>query len=442
MQASASVDVSGPPPGVPRQAAVTSATQPVLGPWLRAQALNVRRHVSALRDFRADEFGRSPQAPSEGHIAAVNRLIGELRGGLILKAAELGELVEQALARPTAALLQDVVAHKHDSHQSVRQIEKVWDFYLELFGQRQSRFGPWLLGADRIALDCYQDAYMGIGVAKSIPAPAPFNYMRTGFGPATYRRGIKLSHIGKELNPFPLIQLPYHRLVNPWTLGAIMHEVSHNLHSDLGLSRAVPLAIGRRLSRAGLSLPVVRIWMRWNREMFADLSALLQGGPAVIASLMDVVGIAPRAVLHFNPDGVHPTPYLRVPLSIELLRRMGFRAEAERYARAWRALYPSAGDALPAALLQTAERAIELVVDAVCYQPYPELGGKSLANVFQFGQKEQRMVEETARRLALGNDPGIVPERFLIGAARFALDNRLATPSKIRANFYRDLERR
>src|SRR3712207_9521606 len=97
---------------------------------------------------------------------------------------------------------------------------------------------------------------MGVAVPKSIPAPPPFSYMRTGFSPATYRRGIPLRRLGKRLNPFPLIQLPYHRLVNPWTLGAILHEVSHNLQSDFGLSQAVPQQIARRLLQAGLGTGV------------------------------------------------------------------------------------------------------------------------------------------------------------------------------------------
>ena len=52
------------------------------------------------------------------------------------------------------------------------------------------------------------------------------------------------------------------------------------------------------------------------------------------------------------------------------------------------------------------------------------------------------MVEEAARRLAAGTDPGIVPSRFLIGAARFALDQRLARPGVITKNFYDELSRR
>jgi hypothetical protein len=47
------------------------------------------------------------------------------------------------------------------------------------------------------------------------------------------------------------------------------------------------------------------------------------------------------------------------------------------------------------------------------------------------------MIEEAARRLSAGVDPGIIPERFLIGAARFALNQRLARPGVITTNFYK-----
>jgi hypothetical protein len=423
--------------------AVTSGAQPVLKPWLRAQALNLGRHTAALHNFQREEFGTGPEAPTEGHIQAVNLLLSRLRIGLIKRARRMNRLVQATLAGSRSDLLTTIVTHKHVSHDWVQRIEKIWDFYLELFGQRQSRFGLWLLSADRIALDCYQVAYLGIGREKSVPAPPPFCYMRTGFGPATYKRGIRLKRLGRELNPFPLVQLPYHRLINPWTLGAILHEVSHNLQSDLGLSRAVPLAIGRRLLRAGLGMNVAKVWVRWNRETFADLAAVLLGGPAVVASLMDVVGRAPQVTLFFSPNGVHPTPYLRVLISVELLRRMGFKEEAARYGRAWRKLYPNpeAGN-FPRKLLQTAPEAIAQVVDAICYTRFGDLGDKSLSQVCRFGQKEQRMIEEASRRMAKGTDPGIVPERFLIGAARFALDNRLAPAEVIKSNFYSELARR
>ena len=411
--------------------------------WIRVQALNLGRHTAGLRDFTRSEFGDTPESPTDGHIVAVNGLIGKLREPLVAVSHLFNKLAGAVVRGGEPTTIANFLRRKHQAHERVQHIEKIWNFYHELFGQRQTRFGPWLLSTDRIALDCYQDAYVGVGKAKSIPAPPPFTYMQTGFGPATYRRGIRLRQIGREMNPFPLIQLPYHRMINPWTLGAVLHEVSHNLQTDLGLSKAIPLAVGRRLLSAGIPKEIAAIWVRWNRESFADLSGLLLGGPCIVASLMDVVGRSPQITYHFNPRGVHPTPYLRVLLSCELLRRMGFNADAAQYAKTWTRLYSQPERAgFPDTLLRTAPRAMSLVVDTMCYQPYEELGGKRLSDLFRFAPKEQLLVQEAASRMAQGTDPGVVPERFLIGAVRFALDQRLAPAEVLKDAFYRELSRR
>jgi hypothetical protein len=436
-----------PKPGEPssRQTLRTvPAAPPVLPAWLRAQSVNVNRHAAALRPFRREEFGTGAAAPSEGHIQVVNDLISKLRGGLLKMSGNVTKAIATAIEEPSSPRLQRVVVRKDQAHKWVQGIEKIWDFYFELFGQRQSMpYAEWLLSCDRIAMDCYQVAYTGLGVAKSIPAPPPFCFMRTGFAPSTIRRGTPVRRIGKQLNPFPLVQLPYHRLVNPWTLGAVMHEVSHNLQTELGLAKDIPRNIALRLLNAHLGRFVASVWARWNREMFADMSALLLGGPEVVGSLMDVVGRAPAAVFGFNPRGVHPTPYLRTLINVELLRRMGFSDEAEQYRRAWTRIYPNprAGN-IPETILKTFPEACAQAVDTMCYQPYKSLGGKSLAQVIRFQKKEQQMIEEAARRMAAGVDPGIIPERFLIGASRIALNRRLARPGIVTQNFYKELVRR
>jgi hypothetical protein len=452
-------ETSQPPPPVPPAAALGRRSAPaggaapaggkLLAGWLAGQALNVTRHAAALRPFRRSEFATgatgidTAAAPSEGHIQAANRLIGLLRRQLFALIRRVHAGTAAALDRPTGERFASLLTHKERAHDLVRATERVWDFYFELFGQRQSRFANWLLSADRIALDCYQAAYLGLGAARSIPAPPPFSYMRTGFSPATYRRGIPLRRLGRQLNPFPLVQLPYHRLVNPWTLGAVLHEVCHNLQNDLGLARAVPARIACCLERQGLEPRIARVWTRWNREIFADLGGLLLGGPAVLGSLLDVIGRAPGTVATYVPNAPHPTMYLRPFLSIELLRRLGFAALAERYARAWTRLYPQPSrGSLPAPLLATFPRAVPAVVEAICFSPFPSLGGKSLAAAIQFGAKEQQMIEEAAQRLAAGVDPGIIPARFLIGAVRSAFERRLARPGVLARNFYLELARR
>jgi hypothetical protein len=416
---------------------------PVLLPWLRAQSINVTRHAAALRPFRREEFGNCAAAPSEGHIQAVNQLVGKLRQRLMRLTKTVTEASAASAREPTTGRLQAALEKKERAHRVVEATERIWDFYFELFGQRQGQYADWLLSCDRIALDCYRVAYTGVGKAKPVPAPPPFCYMRTGFAPATFRRGIPLTRLGRQINPFPLIQLPYHRLVNPWTLGAVLHEVSHNLQSDLGLSQDIPRSVASRLLRAKCGRFVATVWARWNREMFADMCALLLGGPGIIGSMMDVVGRGPETVLTFNPEGVHPTPYFRTLINLELLRRMGFPELAEQYRRAWTRIYPNPMAVnMPRAMVDTFAEANALAVDAMCFRPYASLGGKSLAQMFPFRPKDQTMIEEASRRLAAGVDPGIVPERFLIGAARFALDQKLARPGVIAKNFYQELTRR
>ncbi len=434
-----------PPSEVPRRTPETPAApaRPVLPAWLEMQTVNATRHAAALRPFRKGEFGTDAAAPSDGHLEMVNRLIVRLRDGLLRQSSLLRQATLPAIEAPMADNLHRALFLKERAHQRVRSIEKIWDFYFELFGQRQSPYGFWLLGCDRIGLDCYQEVYLNLGIAKSVPAPGPFAYMRTGFSPATFRRGIPLTALGKQINPFPLVQLPYHRLVNPWTLGAMLHEVSHNLQNELGLHKVIPRNIASQLLRAGMPRAVARVWAQWNRETYADLSGLLLGGPAFVSSLMDVVGRSPETVVTFNPGGPHPTPYIRMFLNIELLRRMGFEDESRQFERAWTRMYPHPRiGTIPPVVLKTFRDAVPVVVNTVCYTKYDALGGKALAEVLRFAQKEQRMVEEAAARMARGTDPGIAPARFMIGATRVAMERKLARPGVIAANFYKELGRR
>lgn len=431
-----------PAPAARRRATPAAA----LRPFVKVQAVNTKRHAAALRPFRHDEFGRDAASPSAAHIDEVNRLLQELRSQLLDLAGHLDDGAQAILANPSPRTFARLLADKDRANYWVKLIEKIWDFYLRLFGQRQTRYAEWLLATDRIALDCYQAVYTGLDRARSIPSPPPMCYMETALGPATFRRGVPLSRLGKRANPFPLVSLPYHRLINPWTLGAVHHEVSHNLQNDLGLWQEVPRRIERRLRAAGMPPQVARTWARWHKETWADLCGLLLGGPAIVASLMDVVARQAEHTLTFSPSGVHPTPYLRVLINLELLQRMGFPQEAAAFRALWTRMYPPPSEAeIPRAMLASFPEANRLVVDTICFQPYSQLGsgpGKRLADVVRFRPEHQKMVEEAASRLARGTDPGIIPARYLVSASRWAVDHNLTAPGRITRNFYQALNRR
>lgn len=411
--------------------------------FIRSQVVNTQGNAAALRPFRSEEFGTDPASPSPAHIAAANALIKTLRQQLLARTEQLEQVALVLQHRPNTEQMPRFLAEKEAALSEIKLVEKVWEFYLELFNKRQTPFGEMLLATDRIALDCYQVVYTGLDNARSIPSPSPFSLMQTGFTPATFRRGIRFSKIGKRNNPFPIVALPFHRLANPWTLGAVHHEVAHNLQSDLGLWHVVPRRIQNRLVQAGIPLPIAQIWARWHKEIWADLAGLLLGGPAIVSSLLDVLGRSPRTTLSFNPVGVHPTPYLRAKINFELLRRMGFRKGAVQMNNVWDSLYPSPSRSnLPPTMLTTFPKASRLVVDTICYQPYSQLGNKALAEVIAFKPSYQPMIQEAGKRVAEGVDPGIIPARFLVSAARWALKQRLASPEQIRVNFYKALNKR
>jgi hypothetical protein len=411
--------------------------------WIASQAMNGVRHAEAVRTFRSGEFGDHAASPTEAHRTAVNVLILALRAQLHRVTRGLRAATVHAVARPEPMQLEIFTTRKEEAQGLVEAVEKVWHFYFELFNQRQTSVAKYLVASDRVALDCYQVVYTNLGRARSIPSPPPFSYMEGGFGPATFRRNVVLTKLGRQPNPFPLVKLPYHRLVNPWTLGAIPHEVAHNIQSDLGLWTVLPRRIFRALRTLGLPLDVAVTWARWHKEMFADLLGVLLIGPAFVSSLMDVVAKSPDATASFNPRGVHPTPYLRVFIDLELLGRMDFPDDTTALKRAWHRLYSDGPRALiPKPMLDTFPKAVHAVVDVMCFTPYDQLGGKTMAQVVLFSQRHQAMVAEAAQRLAGGVDPGILPERFLIAAARCAHDRRLAPARTIASNFYQALGRR
>ena len=63
--------------------------------------------------------------------------------------------------------------------------------------------------------------------------------------PATMRRGVLLSRLLGEPNPFPIVRIPWDR-DRPWQ-ATFLHEVAHNLQADLGIWQENRQAVIRRL---------------------------------------------------------------------------------------------------------------------------------------------------------------------------------------------------
>lgn len=408
--------------------------------WVQAQVVSAARHLDRLRPFQRDWFGEGQARPRAAQIKAVNDLIAHERARQARKVAALRRLGAAASATPSTAALSKFAAAKDAAYGGTRRTEGIWHFYDELFAQRKGVFATELGAMDRIALDCYQAVWMGLGRARSLPSPPPFSYFEPSGGPATWRRGVRVPDLARGKNPFPLVRLPFHRIVNPWSLGAMPHEVGHNIHADLGLWQTTPKLIARRLSAMGYPSRTVKTWARWHKEIYADLIGVLLIGPSYVDSLMDVVGKGPDRVAAFRENGVHPTSYLRPFISTALLRRIGFADRARMLEAGWSRIYgPDVAKRVPAHMRRGFSKAADAVVQELALRKMAAYGGKSLAGVVCFQRKDAATISEAATRLAKGTNPGILPSRFLISAAREALARKLASPETITRNFYTTL---
>ncbi len=416
----------------------------LLDHWVSIQGINLIRQAKSIRPFLKDEFGVGAYAPSEAHIDAVNRFIDQFRNKVIEQARWVEAAATQARQEPRSDRLAVLLERKHQVALRVLYIEGIWDFYFDLFSQRLSSFGERLRAVDRIAANCYEDVYLSLGTARPTPSLLPFSYAQSGFSPLTIRRGVPMAKLRYHSNLFPLIMLPQHRLDNVWALSSVLHEVSHNLQADLGLWEEMPKLIYQRLVTEGKLQPATaQVWARWNKEIMADMFALLLGGPGALESLMDVVGLPARTTTRFIPMAAHPTPYLRVLINLILLRRMGIHTLANDLEAVWKRLYPKVStDTIPPSVLKQFAPAAEMVVDTMVFQRFKQFGDKSMAELIPFGVSQMAMIEYASECFSTGRDPGTIPPRFMIGAARLALDRRLATPQSITDHFYRTLGRR
>jgi hypothetical protein len=255
--------------------------------------------------------------------------------------------------------------------------------------------------------------------------------MEHGYSPATMRRGITLSRLLGETNPFPLIRIPWDR-DQPWQ-AVFLHEVAHNLQADLRIWQENRQAVLRRVLGTSRNPGLARIYGRWHKEIFADLAALLLGGPAAAWGLASFLAHPAPRTMTFRPGGAHPTAYLRILILVEMLRRMGFASESNRLSRVWHRLYnPRRFHRLPTSLLASSDRLIPQVVDEIAFQTRRNLAQRALADILPFDAEDEQAIRAGARQLQRGQAGRVdLAPRHLVSAASYALASGRITPHEL-----------
>lgn len=404
--------------------------------FLRAKLIGLSARLSRLGRIDNAFVGLRPQdmpyAPSPAHFQAANRRLAQVEARAKARCQRLADEFDRL--PPTRILVDMALVERELDH-----ARRLFGMFYEVFAQRGTSFGPALAAHDAIAQDCYDAIRSHAPRVFSGPLLKPVSYMEHGFSPATMRRGVQLARLLGAANPFPLIRIPWDR-DHPWQ-AVFLHEVAHNLQADLGLWQENRQAVLRRVLGGSRDPFLATVYGRWHKEIFADLAAILLGGPAAAWGMAEFLAHpAPRTVT-YRPGGAHPTAYLRVPIQVEMLRRLGFDRDATRLRRVWRELYPRQnGHRIPPVLIASADRMIPMVVDEIAFQTRRNLAQRALADILPFRADDQAEILVGARRLVAGRgDPGALPPRFVLSAASYAMAAGRSCPNRLSQQVIRHL---
>ena len=377
---------------------------------LRARARQIIRLTPETVGLRPRDL---PYAPSAAHFRAAQYQL-----------ASIERTIEKRLAvaaRQHAQTYEDRLLSMAMIERDIDRARRAFGMFFELFAQRGTVYAPALAAHDVIGIDCYRAVMRGLPGIFPGPVLPPVSYLEHGYSPATVRRGISLARLLGDSLPFPVIRIPWDR-DKPWQ-AVFLHEVAHNLQADLRIWEDVRNDVLRRLSETGVTPAAIATFGRWHKEIFADLAALLLGGPAAAFGMAEFMAHPSDKVMTFRPGGAHPTGYVRILIQAEMLRRMGFARDGETLSNIWRTLYdPSRGARMPTWLLQAAPRLVPAVVDEIAFQPRRNLAEKALASAIRFRPEDQVAIRRGAFDLKSGKPPIGLPPRHVVSACRYALE--------------------
>lgn len=397
--------------------------------FLRAKVLGLGARLRRLARIDNAFVGLRPQdmpyAPSRAHFTAANARLAAIESNVERRYQDL-------LGSWARAPYEQVLVDAALVERELDRARRAFGMFFEVFAQRGTSFGPALAAHDSIAADCYTAVRQAAPRIFDGPLLKPVCYMEHGYSPATMRRGVQLSRLLGEPNPFPLIRIPWDR-DQPWQ-AVFLHEVAHNLQADLGIWQENRQAVLRRLFGSRRDPGLARVFGAWHKEIFADLAAILLGGPAAAWGMAEFLAHPTPRTMTFRPGGAHPTAYLRVFILCEMLRRLGFYRDANRLSRLWSALYqPEQGrHRLPPRLLSSMDRTIPDVVDEIAFQTRRNLAQRALVDIIPFERADQAAIRHGARLMIAGRFEQLaLPPRFTVSAAAYALASGRVEPNQL-----------
>lgn len=316
---------------------------------------------------------------------------------------------------------------------SVIRTQKVWDFFRDKLDLRHSpshKEPLWV--ADTVAWDCHRPVLdravqFGIIDGAELREP-PLVYCTAEYSPATWVRGSRPNDgraydLGEALLPIPVIEIPWDHLGSAWEYLALHHEVGHDIEADLKLRPVLRNSLQETLSKAGVGLSRLKIWLKWTGEIFADLCGLRLAGPAFTDALMHLLLLPAGNVKTFDEDDPHPTPYVRVLMNAAYIRSLGTTQAIQEHATQietrWKSIY---GDNIGDLDLDAYKQDFPLVFEALMNTKFPALKDRSVGELMPFDNADDAKIRSAEKFFRTGmNRPNSLPLRHTVSAARLAI---------------------
>jgi len=390
------------------------------------KALELERKLDSLTSELQRWREESEESkPFEKHHSQIRRISSQLTGLQEALRAKLQGYAQAGTLLSACPQLEEDILDLHC----------VWDFFRSKLALRAVPFfKKYLAAADELAWKCYKPARSRAhavgGQARPIKEP-PLVFFDANSSPFARFRLSAYESVGEnrqrstdttglppliQVLPIPLIGTPWFQAHHLSDALILSHEVGHIVEDDFRLTSTLQGLLGK----AGVPDERLPAWAAWLREVFADVYGCLALGPAFVSALMDFLAAEPQHITHQRLDalrwGPYPTRFLRVLLNLQVVDAMGFKQEADKYRKGWRALYPQH------AMDSGFEEDIPKVVGALLKGPYPEFGGVSLREVLCFSAEEQVAASQDASRLLTPENPRSSNVRVLLAAARLAYE--------------------
>lgn len=319
--------------------------------------------------------------------------------------------------------------------EKILQGHALWSYFRsKLLFRYPSHLRRYLVAADELAWACFKPvlAARQAVAGQAVSRVPPLIYLSHIKSPLVFPREWSLSAQATEVSaevfakllrsaPFSVVRLPYYQTRHlPETL-VLAHEMGHVADFDLGLTAALDAEL-EKIPATAVSEERKKYWRRCRVEAFADAFGAVTGRAAFCRTMASFLAAGKNEVVgeRMNLTSLmypYPTVYLRVLLTLEVLRRpdRSLPDEAARIEAEWRQTY---GDQH---VHQDFEADLPHVVAAFLDAGLAELGGKSIREVAGLSPASDADVAKiTASMLNAGHQPPTRDPRILLAAAALA----------------------